>query len=140
MLGKYNASAQDGRTAMDDADCVRWRNIAQRLLPADGNTRRTPAFLCAQEEQAATPVSVQVLERPTSSTVLVQWRSTARCHYGDQLWIRGVAKRTGACALSGRPVARGDRVYYPRHGRGRQSNALAMILAAYIETESPADD
>jgi hypothetical protein len=78
----------------------------------------------------AVPPVITVLERLSTTTVVLCWRSTT-CHYGDQVWVRGVARNSGQCAISGVPIRRGDAVYRPRNrGRRVPVNVSAMIRAS----------
>jgi Domain of unknown function (DUF3331) len=139
MLRKPNAFAAGSGSVRDAGDATRWIRIAQALLPQGVATHAcVPYYAQGNDvgEDALLKAFVRILERPTETTALVLWRSAARCHYGEQLWIRGVATRAGSCAISGRAVKRGDRIYRPRRGRARISNALAVILASSIETDA----
>jgi Domain of unknown function (DUF3331) len=138
-MHKLNAFPAGSRSGRQTGDSIRWMQIAHSLLQPrpttclgvlygfDGGNRR---------DETSIKAFVRVLERPTETTALVLWRSAARCHYGEQLWIRGVAKRAGSCAVSGQAVKRGDRIYRPRQGRARISNSLAVILATFVETDA----
>ncbi|CAB3789404.1 DUF3331 domain-containing protein [Pararobbsia alpina] len=76
---------------------------------------------------------ITVVERQSSSTVLVSWRDSTFCHYVEQTWRLGVARCEGICALSGSPIRLGDSIYRPRSGGAEQPiNANAMILDAAI--------
>ncbi|WP_027210786.1 DUF3331 domain-containing protein [Burkholderia sp. WSM2232] len=78
------------------------------------------------------PVSLSVLERPSSTTVTIAWRDATHCSYGDQLWLAARARSSGICAMSGRAIRRGDLVYQPRRSRPRPLNDGAMILASVL--------
>ncbi|WP_367147049.1 DUF3331 domain-containing protein [Paraburkholderia sp.] len=80
------------------------------------------------------PATITVVERLSDATVLVSWRDATSCHYLDQTWALGVARHQGQCALSGRPIQRGEPIYRPRRrAREHPVNAGAMILAAVID-------
>jgi hypothetical protein len=82
-----------------------------------------------------TDVKVTITGRPSPTTVTILWTQSNCCFYGDQRWCSGIARYAGHCAFSGRPIARGDRVYHPRGGGRTPVNASAMILATSIEGE-----
>jgi hypothetical protein len=138
-MHKLNAFLAGSRSGRQTGDSIRWMHIAQSLLqPGPTICLNVPYCFDGGDGRDDTlpKAFVRVLERPTETTALVLWRSAARCHYGEQLWIRGVAKRAGSCAVSGQAVKRGDRIYRPRRGRARISNALAVILASFVETDA----
>jgi hypothetical protein len=114
------------------SDCARWMRITQALLSASGNNLGRPRQQFAEPNEP-TQAFVLVLERPTSKTAIIFWRDAGRCHYGDQLWVRGHATNSGRCALSQQVISRGDKVYKPRRNRTSPSNAFCMILANLIE-------
>jgi hypothetical protein len=78
-------------------------------------------------------VTVSLLDRPTSSTATISWRDSTRCCYGDQVWCASRARTEGVCAMSGRPIRRGDAVYKPRPYRPAPRNADAMILTSALD-------
>ncbi|MGF6757714.1 DUF3331 domain-containing protein [Paraburkholderia sp. GAS42] len=92
---------------------------------------RTRASRCDQTACRETvPPVITVLERLSTTAVVLCWRSTT-CHYGDQVWIQGVARSSGQCAISGMAIRRGDAVYRPRNrGRRVPVNVSAMISAS----------
>ncbi|WP_184067862.1 DUF3331 domain-containing protein [Paraburkholderia sp. CI2] len=76
---------------------------------------------------------VTLIERLSSVTVTLSWRCTA-CHYGDQVWMRCIARQSGVCAVSGVAIRRGDAVYRPRsRGHWLPVNVDAMIHARAFE-------
>ncbi|WP_310035764.1 DUF3331 domain-containing protein [Paraburkholderia graminis] len=75
---------------------------------------------------------VEVLERLTERTVLINWSDATRCRYVDQVWILCKARKLGRCALTGRSIRRGDAVYKPRRRSVPQLNTEAMIWATAI--------
>ncbi|CAG4901703.1 DUF3331 domain-containing protein [Paraburkholderia gardini] len=76
------------------------------------------------------PPVITLLERLSTTAVVLCWRSTT-CHYGDQVWIQGVARSSGRCAVSGMAIRRGDAVYRPgSRGRRVPVNVGAMIHAS----------
>jgi uncharacterized protein DUF3331 len=75
--------------------------------------------------------ALDVGNKQTSATVA--WSDATSCCYGEQLWRRGIAKKTGVCALSGQAIATGDAVYRPRLVQPAPRNIEAMILATVME-------
>jgi hypothetical protein len=61
---------------------------------------------------APTDAVVTLVERLSQTHVVLRWCSPT-CHYGDQVWIAGVARCKGVCAISGHLIKRGDAVYRP---------------------------
>jgi hypothetical protein len=77
--------------------------------------------------QAEAGVAVTVLERLTTTSVVLRWRSPS-CHYGDQVWTCCVARTGGICAVTGQPIQRGEPVYRLQNRRRMPPvNAGAMI-------------
>jgi hypothetical protein len=62
----------------------------------------------------------------------LRWVEPGRCHYGEQRWLLGAAKRKGYCVLSGLRISRGDTVFRPC-GPHIPLNADRMILAQQVE-------
>ena len=77
-------------------------------------------------------ISVRVIDRPSESTATIVWRDPTTCCYGDQLWRASVARESGTCAVSGRPINQGDEIYRPRRSRHMPANAVAMILLSVV--------
>jgi hypothetical protein len=101
--------------------------LLQRLLTAEPARLKPEAFTDAR--------TVSVVERLTTTTAIVYWRDATRCCYRDQTWISARARRSGSCAISGRPIHRGDLIYVPAR-RAAVCNGQAMILACVIEHET----
>jgi hypothetical protein len=77
--------------------------------------------------QAEAGVAVAVLERLTSTSVVLRWCSPS-CHYGAQVWTCSVARTGGICAVTGQLIQRGEPVYRPQGRRHMPPvNAGAMI-------------
>lgn len=90
---------------------------------------RKSSFRSAQ----AHPSVVTVVERLSQTRVSLSWRDSTRCNYEEQLWAYGKAKSSGHCALSGKPIRRGDNVYRPWwRGGDMPSNNGEMILASEL--------
>ncbi|MEX3943300.1 DUF3331 domain-containing protein [Paraburkholderia sp. BR10937] len=80
-------------------------------------------------------VTVHVIERSTATRITLAWRDPSRCAYGDQEWYLTRARRSGVCAVSGRPIRRGESVYRPRPMRPQALNADAMIHTAVFQDD-----
>jgi hypothetical protein len=77
--------------------------------------------------------TVTVVEELSNSLFSLCWHDPTRCNYGEQIWALCVARVSGCCALSGKRIVRGDRVYRPRiRGRTKPLNGDAMILAGEL--------
>ncbi|MFD1554691.1 DUF3331 domain-containing protein [Paraburkholderia silviterrae] len=100
-------------------------------------TPRTRPFPCpARTEYGADAYprcAVKVIERQGPSGATVAWSDPTACCYGEQLWRRCVARKSGICALSGQAIARGEAVYRPRFVQPAPRNFEAMILASVME-------
>jgi hypothetical protein len=76
---------------------------------------------------------LQILERQTRSTAIIEWCDSTACHYGQQLWRLSTAKQNGICAATGEAINPGDAVYRPQEIGERPINAGQMIHAYVIE-------
>jgi hypothetical protein len=78
--------------------------------------------------------SVTCVERRSDRTIAVCWADATLGRYGEQLWVRGAARRKAECAISGQEIRRGDPVYRPQLTSSfRPSNAGAMILVTSLK-------
>ncbi|WP_425497899.1 DUF3331 domain-containing protein [Paraburkholderia ultramafica] len=82
-------------------------------------------------------VTVKLVERISERALTVNWRDATWCCYVEQRWSLGVACRRGRCALSGTVIRNGDRIFSPRTGRCKPTNADAMMLASAIDAVMP---
>lgn len=114
---------------------ARWQFITSALLYCSRSEGVSVSATCRERCPAAglQDASVRLLECPSDRTVLIEWSSPIGCRYGEQLWMRVIAAAAGVCALSGKPVTRGDAVFRPRRPLNSGGNALAMILATEID-------
>ncbi|WP_158361684.1 DUF3331 domain-containing protein [Burkholderia pyrrocinia] len=77
--------------------------------------------------------TIVLLEQLDATTISLSWHDATECNYEEQKWIVGKAARGGRCALSGRPINRGDSVFRPLSRRAaRPRNAHSMIRADVI--------
>jgi hypothetical protein len=148
--GKQSSCAFEfiGMYAMDTkAEIAVWSQVLASLLdpssPAQGaglcqiarhassSHRRAPTV---DEPPGRVNALIRLIELGSPRTATLAWCDPALCHYGDQTWHAGAARRPGICAFSGAPIRRGDLVYRPRISRPSPPlNANAMILARFID-------
>ena len=114
---------------------TRWQFITSALLHCPRSEGVSVSATCRERRPAAglQDASVRLLECTSDRTVLIEWSSPTGCRYGEQIWTRATATAAGVCALSGKPVTRGDAVFRPRRPLNSGGNALAMILATEID-------
>ena len=114
---------------------TRWQIIARALLHCPRSEAVSVPATCRERRPAtgSQDASVRLLECLSDRTVLIEWSSPTGCRYGEQTWTRANATAAGACALSGKSVARGDEIFRPHRQKNSGSNALAMILATEID-------
>jgi hypothetical protein len=117
-----------------------WFHTVALLSPDSPTTspRHRPARADFRHE-AYTRCAIQVLERQGRTVATVAWSDSTACRYGEQLWRRCIARKTGRCALSGQVIAKGDAVYRPRIAQPAPRNIDAMILASVMEA-TPSDE
>lgn len=112
-----------------------WQSMIA-LLSSEGEMRLPSVSSCVRaicHEEYFSKCAVRVLGRSKQTSATVAWSDATSCCYGEQLWRRGIAKKTGVCALSGQAIATGDAVYRPRFVQPAPRNIEAMILAAVME-------
>lgn len=79
-------------------------------------------------------VRVSFVERFGARTVSLTWHDSTQACYGEQRWIRKIARSSGRCALTGMAVNRGDTVYSPAsRPANRPLNSTQMILSSTLE-------
>ncbi|SOE49108.1 protein of unknown function [Burkholderia sp. OK233] len=79
------------------------------------------------------PASIVVVERLSSIAISVSWSDPCSGRYTEQIWCSGLARIAAICALTGRVINRGDRVFRPRARATRlPRNRHQMILAATL--------
>ncbi|MBB5421208.1 hypothetical protein HDG42_007291 [Paraburkholderia sp. JPY171] len=95
---------------------------------------RAPGGVCGARIDDGTRAAriVNVLDRLSDHTVAISWRDATMCHYNDQIWRLGVARRQGECALTGESVGVGEAIYRPIPITPPPLNAQAMILASAL--------
>ena len=79
------------------------------------------------------PQGLTLVERSDDRDIIVSWQDPTRGRCGDQRWRRGIATVSGACAMSGRQIKRGDYVFRPLRHTSRLPNLGNMILAAAVD-------
>ncbi|OXJ25456.1 hypothetical protein CFB82_37415 [Burkholderia sp. HI2714] len=119
----------------------RWRHMMHSLNAcSDGariNRQRKDGALDSRRkmtsgDRSRCSATIDILDQPTSSTLVLSWRDSTGGHYGYQNWQKGFARRPGLCAMSGMPITPGDEIFRPSVRHGRPTNASAMILAIHI--------
>ena len=148
-------SAESSKLKASDNDChsdesqskIRWSHIAHSLSqhPIPRHIAMPEHRLRKSEETPpdmpyeSRHITVSLLERPTSSTVLVSWHDPQQCSYNYQLWRQSSSRTVGICALSGQRIDLGQSVYKPFGRKTHVMNSKAMILAHHVEMLSVAD-
>ena len=80
------------------------------------------------------PAQIIVTEWLSSATISVSWSDSCTGRYIEQIWCSGRSRVTSICALTGRTIRRGDRVFRPRaRGVRVPTNEDQMILVEAIE-------
>ncbi|WP_374193516.1 DUF3331 domain-containing protein [Trinickia mobilis] len=111
--------ACSGENAIVNDALLRARNGCRGYAPKDYSGRNA---------------KIEIIDRPTQSTIVLSWRDPTGCRYGYQTWRKAIAKRPGMCAMSGASIRRGDMIFRPGMNGGRPANASAMILAIHIDS------
>ncbi|RAR62328.1 uncharacterized protein DUF3331 [Paraburkholderia unamae] len=109
-VGKYTVSGPDNG-----------RGLAKRAAAARAGGRPADLANCT------------IVDRISACSIMVRWGDATAGHYGEQLWKRGIARRSTYCILSGMRVRRGDIVYRPCTRGLRPANCEEVILAGVLE-------
>jgi hypothetical protein len=107
-------------------DNTRARQVADE---ATRIARQRPAKTIWTDHAA---LMVSVIELPTPRTATVSWCDPLSGCYGHQTWRVALAKQSGECVLSGKPIKRGDFIYRPATCQPPPGNAGAMIMASEL--------
>ncbi|MBW9102663.1 DUF3331 domain-containing protein [bacterium M00.F.Ca.ET.228.01.1.1] len=92
------------------------------------------AMTDASHHRASRPARIAVVEWLSSATISVSWSDSCTGRYAEQIWCSGFARVSCVCALTGRAIRRGDRVFRPRARQVRvPGNRDQVILAEAIE-------
>ncbi|MBP0595412.1 DUF3331 domain-containing protein [Paraburkholderia sp. LEh10] len=87
--------------------------------------------------RAPTPARIFITEQPTSRTLSVCWSDPRSGHYADQVWRKGVARKSSFCVLTGMRIRPGDAVFRPRAGETYvPANHEYMLLAEAVPEEA----
>ncbi|OXI92553.1 hypothetical protein CFB41_36205 [Burkholderia sp. AU33803] len=137
--------SRTGRVTLIPTDAIepeeRWRHMMHSLNAcSDGarlNRQRKDGAVDSRRkmtsgDRSRCSATIDFLDQPTASTVVLSWRDSTGGHYGYQNWHKGFARRPGLCAMSGMPINPGDEIFRPSARNGRPTNGSAMILAIHI--------
>jgi hypothetical protein len=92
------------------------------------------AVVEACSRPASRPAHIAVMERLSAVTISVSWSDSRSGRYTEQIWCSGIARATSVCALTGRTIRHGDRIFRPRTRATRVPiHQDQMILAETIE-------
>ncbi|WP_414441527.1 DUF3331 domain-containing protein [Burkholderia sp. 22PA0106] len=104
------------------------QRAARRAAPAARNL--SPSF-----DAHCCPDHVAVIDRLPSGSITVTWSDSRFGKYTEQIWHAALAHEHAVCALTGREIAQGSRVFRPRK---RDANVPAeypwMILSSALDT------
>jgi Domain of unknown function (DUF3331) len=125
----------------DGADDQRWLHMLAALAPMgslpvarDADARwASVASSRKRRDVRRNSVCVEVLERLSSTSVVISWADATSGRYGEQTWILRVARCKGVCPLSGEPFPPGAPVYRPNVRQRRVGKTVQPIAAATIE-------
>ncbi|MEM5312517.1 DUF3331 domain-containing protein [Paraburkholderia sp. JHI869] len=109
---------------------------AKKQVVALKNRRITVCSPVAGADQslAKRPYNIMVVAQLSSYSISVSWSDPCVGRYTEQIWCSACARVAAICALTGRAINRGDRVFLPRKRRGLRAppNFHQMILAEAI--------
>ncbi|WP_460904889.1 DUF3331 domain-containing protein [Paraburkholderia jirisanensis] len=100
----------------------------ERLIN-EPDSRKT--FLCEAGPNEVGGVSI--IEKLSSQTLSVSWSDPRAGRYSEQVWRLGRARFDARCAVSGRPIRRGEAVFRPLSNRSAHpARRDQMILASSV--------
>jgi hypothetical protein len=141
----YNLESNDlDDTALTDSGpALRWRHITMvlNMRLGEANIISNPSLRnkngyweIKHGDCSGRNATIEILDRPSWSTIVLSWRDPTGCRYGYQTWCKAAAKRSGICAMSGASIRRGDMIFRPRLKGQRPANASAMVLAKHVDS------
>ena len=102
-------------------------NDKSLTMPRPGRRRRRVSEPVAGiDYRPSAALIIELVERQSTSTVTLMWNDTV-CRYGYQDWRLAATRKSGVCAMSGKPIKRGDLIYKPVSPTAAL-NAKSMIL------------
>lgn len=144
--GESSVMSFDSHCIARDArigSCSPWKHVVCNLLAYP--SAPSEIVSCVSQAEAAvvgksngvassSNCTITIEDRLENRRVVLSWSDSTSCSYRGQLWRYAIARRAGTCALSGRPIRRGDAVFRPQSSvRSTPRNRGAMILAASID-------
>lgn len=116
----------------DNAGGESWRIVQTRGTRTGHSEKPGEAHQAMSDSDSRNRITA--IERQDDVSALISWCDPTMCHYVDQVWRQIVARSNGYCALTGKPIRRGDAVFMPSgRGRPRPANHDEMILATELE-------
>jgi hypothetical protein len=89
----------------------------------------------AAEGKARRPAHFFVVEVLSGDALSVCWSDAQAGRRGEQIWRAGFARGNAQCALSGKTIVRGDRVFRPTRSAIHTLGVGRMILASEASKE-----
>jgi hypothetical protein len=78
---------------------------------------------------------LEILEWNSGNSLVVCWCDSTAGRCGEQSWKLSVARGASICALSGKRIKRGDKVFRPYWRGTKPANAEQSILASALEQD-----
>jgi hypothetical protein len=103
------------------------------LLIDERDRQHTPASYRGGADDV---LSVSIVEKLSSKTLSVSWSDPCAGRYSEQVWRLGRARFDARCAITGRPIRRGEAVFRPLakesdHPARRSHVILATSVPGY---------
>lgn len=97
-------------------------------------TKRSIAHRIQTAERITQPAQIFVLEVLSANTLSVCWSDPRAGRYAEQVWRSGFARNGAYCALSGKPIVQGDKIFRPGRSFVCPANWDRMMLASEVQT------
>ncbi|CAE6906575.1 hypothetical protein R69608_03249 [Paraburkholderia nemoris] len=132
-LSIWQATLSILRTFGDNEIHPALRLFEDRGLLRDGSG--TDATPCPKRKSMLASVVFSHIERAGPKAIWVSWHEATLGRYSEQRWVLCVSRNRGICALSGKPIRRGDIVYRPSSRVAvKPCNMQTMIIGTSVES------
>jgi hypothetical protein len=115
--------------------CTKRRVVKRRRRGAD----KRSSTLGEHCRAATRPANVAIVARISRTAISVSWSDPCVGRFTEQIWSRAYAHDAAVCALTGRPIRRGEPVFRPHAGDacGLPYRELAILASTVAQRADP---